>query len=158
MAGIAAGLHGAAGRSMLARAMVGLAALGLGSTAMAGDPLPGALFGAGAGAIIGHSVGGSDVAIVGGIIGAVTGAAIAAGHGSRGVAVHYNPGYGYAPPVIVFVPGFGHGFWRHGVDAWGRPLRIWVPAARPRGYYAPAPHRHHHHRHDRGRRGHGHRW
>jgi hypothetical protein len=77
--------------------------------------------------------------------------------------VHYGPGYVYGPPPVyypvpprrsiyvtppprvVYVPSRGHGFWHHGVDAWGRPLRSWVPAPRPRGYYAPPPHRHYNH-------------
>jgi hypothetical protein len=142
--------------SKLARASFALAALGLSGAASAHDSVAGALLGAGAGAIIGNSVGGPDAAVAGGIIGAVTGAAVASSYGRPGVAVHYQGGYGYAPPpvyyprpprapvfivpppAVVFVPRLGHGYWHHGFDAWGHPLRTWVPAPPPR-YYAPAP-------------------
>ena len=77
----------ATGRSILARCLVGAAALGLGGTAIAGDQVAGALFGAGAGAIIGHSVAGPDAAILGGVIGAVTGAALTASSGRSGGAL-----------------------------------------------------------------------
>lgn len=119
---IAAGLY-AGGRSTLARGLVGLASLAAAGTATAGDPAIGAVFGAGAGA------------------------------------VHYSPGYVYGPPPVyyprrrgpvyvvpppvVYVPSYGPGYWRHGVDAWGRPFRTWIPAPRPYGYQAPPPHRHH---------------
>lgn len=156
--------------STLARSLIGLAALGLGGTALArdNDSVAGALLGAGAGAIIGHSVGGPDAAVAGGIIGALTGAAVAS-HRPPAVAVHYGGGYGYAPPVyypsrprgpvfvvpppaVVFVPNRGHGYWRHGFDAWGRPLRTWIPVAPPR-YYAPPVYPRHYYRGDRGRHG-----
>ncbi|HZF79998.1 MAG TPA: hypothetical protein VEZ89_09415, partial [Rubrivivax sp.] len=41
------------------------------------------------------------------------------------------------PPAIVFVPSRGHGYWHHGYDAWGYPVRTWVPAPPPRRHYAP---------------------
>ena len=49
-----------------------------------------------------------------------------------------------APPTVIFVPGYGHGYWQHHADSWGRPLRTWVPAPPPRGYYPPAPRWHQH--------------
>jgi hypothetical protein len=150
----------------LARGLIGLAALGLGGTASANDSVAGAILGAGAGAIIGHTVGGPDAAVAGGLIGAMTGAAVASSHFRPGVSVHSAGGYGYPPPAyyprpsrgpvyvvpppaIVVVPGRAHGYWHHGYDAWGHPLRTWVPAPPPRRYYAPP--RPHHHGH-----GHGH--
>src|SRR5690606_35847606 len=77
-------------------------ALALSTPAVAGDPAFGAVIGAGAGAIIGHTVGGPDAAVVGGVIGAVAGAAV--GHAQRHatVSVHYRPfPPTYAPPLYA---------------------------------------------------------
>ena len=60
-----------------------VAAATLSPPASAGDPLLGALVGAGIGAAIGHGVNGSNGAWVGGTLGAVTGASIAANSGAR---------------------------------------------------------------------------
>ncbi len=142
----------------VARGLIGLIPLGAVGTAAAGDQVAATIFGAGAGAIIGHTVGGPDVAVVGGIIGAAAGAAIAAPR-----VVHYrgpHPGYGppvyhrpprgpvyvVPPPVVVFVLSRGHGYWHDAYDAWGRPIRTWVPAPGYRRHYAPPP-RPHYHRH-----------
>ncbi len=148
-----------------ARGLIGLAGLGMAGSALASDAVAGAIFGAGAGAIIGHAIGGPEAAAAGGVIGAVTGAA-ATSHGrGPGVAVHFSPGYVYgppriyhrppvyvAPPPVMYLPHGGHGFWHHGVDAWGRPFRTWVPAHPPRFRpdHAIPPYHHHHrgHRHD----------
>ncbi len=132
-------------RQIVARALVATAALSATGVALAGGgSAVGAVFGAGAGAVIGQSVGGHDGAVIGGIIGAVTGAAIGSAqdrHG-RGVAVHYGygpiyappPRHRYRPPPVYIAPppvvyGPPPGYWQHGVDAWGRPIRTWVPAA-----------------------------
>jgi len=147
---------GKVGSTKVAGGLIALAALGFGGSAMAHDQVAGALLGAGAGAIVGHAIGGPDAAVAGGLIGAVTGAAVSSHHPPP-LSVHYAGGYGYAPPAyypgwprapvyvvppppIIFVPSRGHGFWQHGVDAWGRPFQTWVPVPPPRRYdYAPRP-------------------
>ena len=103
MTAIAAPRHESAHR-LLVRALVCVATLGITGTAVAGDPVVGAVFGAGAGAIIGHSVGGPDAAILGGIIGAMTGAAISGSQGPRRIMVHNGRGYGYGPPPVIYAP------------------------------------------------------
>ena len=152
---------------VLARGLIGLASLGVAGAAAAGDQGVAAVLGAGAGAIIGHSIGGPDAAVVGGIIGAAAGATVGASHRK----IHYRGGHhGYAPPAyypapprgpvyvmpppaIVFVPSHGHGYWHHGFDDWGRPIRSWVPAPGHRRHYAPP--RPYHHPYGPG---YGHRW
>lgn len=150
-----------------AGALIGMAALAAGTGAQAQDSVAGAIFGAGTGAIIGHVLGGPDAAVAGGLVGAVTGAALASAGNRSAVQVHYDGGYGgrYAPPrydprhsrgpvyvmpppAVVFVPNRGHGYWHHGVDAWGRPLRSWIPAPAPHRYYSPPPRRHYGYRDD----------
>lgn len=49
----------------------------LSANAMANDAILGAVLGGGAGAFVGHSIGGRDATIIGGAIGAAAGAAIA---------------------------------------------------------------------------------
>lgn len=123
----------------------------------------------------GTVAGGSTAVAQESLAGAETGAAVAS-YRSPALSVHYRGGHGYPPPVvyprpqrapvyvvpppaIVFLPDRGHGYWHHGVDPWGRPLRTWVPAARPRDYYAPAPRPpHHHHRGYRDGWRHDYRW
>jgi Glycine zipper 2TM domain len=80
-----------------------------------GDPLLGALVGAGIGAAIGHNVHGRDGAVVGGAIGALAGASIAAGsdryYDGRyqsvpvydGDSYHQTPVY-YGYPSVVYAP------------------------------------------------------
>jgi hypothetical protein len=75
-------------------ATVGITALS--SQAHAGDPLLGAVLGAGIGAAIGHGVQGRDGAVVGGAIGAIAGASIAASSSS-----YYDTGYYGAPPAVA---------------------------------------------------------
>ena len=65
--------------------------------ALAGETVIGALIGGGAGAAIGHSIGGRNAAIIGGALGAATGAAIANNNSYDTRVVHSRPGY-YAPP------------------------------------------------------------
>lgn len=64
--------------------------------ALADDTVLGALIGGGAGAVVGHSIGGRDAAVIGGALGAAAGAAIASNNGGTRV-VHSRPVY-YAPP------------------------------------------------------------
>jgi uncharacterized protein YcfJ len=55
----------------------------LSANAMANDAILGAVLGGGAGAFVGHSIGGRDATIIGGAIGAAAGAAIASDNGRR---------------------------------------------------------------------------
>jgi hypothetical protein len=71
----------------------------LSAPAYAGDPLLGAVLGAGIGAAIGHGVQGRDGAVVGGAIGAIAGASIAASSSP-----YYDPGYYGAPAVYAPAP------------------------------------------------------
>ena len=87
-------------------------ALGLLSSgaALADDAVLGALIGAGAGAVVGHSVGGRDATIIGGAIGAAAGAAIGSQHTASRVEyvappVYAAPAYpqrAYYPPQEVY--------------------------------------------------------
>ena len=64
--------------------------------AIANDEIIGALIGGGAGAAVGHSIGGRNAAVIGGALGAAAGVAIANNNsGSR--VVHTRSDY-YAPP------------------------------------------------------------
>lgn len=76
----------------------------LSANAMANDAILGAVLGGGAGAFVGHSIGGRDATIIGGAIGAAAGAAIASDNDRRHVRVVERrvtyvaqPTY-YAPP------------------------------------------------------------
>jgi hypothetical protein len=62
-----------------------------------GDPLLGALVGAGVGAAIGHGVSGRDGAWVGGALGAITGASIAASSGGITTSYYGAPANSYPP-------------------------------------------------------------
>ena len=99
-------------------------ALGLlaSGAALADDAVLGALIGGGAGAVVGHSVGGRDATIIGGAIGAAAGAAIGSQRGAG--RVEY-----VAPPVYYAAPAY--------------PQRVYYPPqtvyyARP-VHIAPAP-------------------
>ena len=90
--------------------------------ALADDAVLGALIGGGAGAVVGHSVGGRDATIIGGAIGAAAGAAIGSQRGAG--RVEY-----VAPPVYYAAPAY--------------PQRVYYPPqtvyyARP-VHIAPAP-------------------
>ena len=128
-------------------------ALGLLSSgaALADDAVLGALIGGGAGAVVGHSVGGRDATIIGGAIGAAAGAAIGSQRGASRVEYVAPPVYYAAPaypPRVYYPPQAVY---------YARP----VPVAPPPVYYvergyARDPHWRHHHRdwgHDDHRRG-----
>ena len=74
-----------------------------GNAATASDELAGAVIGAGAGALVGHSIDRYDGAAVGGILGAVLGVVIADDDDDRPRVVHhYYPRPVYGPPVVVY--------------------------------------------------------
>src|SRR5450432_1860699 len=81
-----------------------------------GDPLLGALVGAGIGAAIGHNVHGRDGAVVGGAIGALAGAGIAAGSD------RYYDGRYQAAPVY-----YGDGYYQTAPVYYGRPSFVYAP-------------------------------
>jgi hypothetical protein len=100
--------------------------------ATASDELGGALLGAGAGAVVGHVIGGRDAAIVGGFLGAVIGAAAAdddddrvvVRHPHRGWPVHHGvlvyeaPRPRHAPPPVWVAPRRGHEYRDHDRHGW----------------------------------------
>ena len=121
------------------------------TTALADDAVLGALLGGGAGALVGHSIGGRNATIIGGALGAATGAAIATSnsHGSR---VIYTAPAAYMPPPVAYMP--------------PPPPPVYVPTYSQQVYYAAPPVRivqrsdyyiqdryergyRHHHRHER---------
>jgi hypothetical protein len=106
----------------------GFAALASPVASASDDELAGLLVGAGAGAVIGHAIGGHDAAVVGGFLGAAIGVAAADDDDRDGYRryhprpdVRYRPApprY-YAPPyygkVRIIAPGWRHdrGDWHH---------------------------------------------
>ena len=73
----------------------------LSANAMANDAVVGAIIGGGAGAFVGHSIGGRDATIIGGALGAAAGAAIGSDRGRTTYVerrVEYNP----PPPPRVY--------------------------------------------------------
>jgi uncharacterized protein YcfJ len=94
-------------RILAVSAVLAVATLGASGTAMAGDPVVGAVVGGGIGAVIGHAMGGRDGAVVGSIIGAGTGAAVATDNDGRVVGYEYDDAPApvvYAQPRVVYVP------------------------------------------------------
>lgn len=134
-------------RNILASILLvsGLTALG-NHAATASDELGGALLGAGAGAVVGHVIGGRDAAIVGGFLGAMIGAAAADDDDDRvvgrphhrgrpgqyGVQVYEAPRPRHAPqPVwvaprrgadfrVIDRPGWDDGYGRRDDSRWDR--------------------------------------
>lgn len=108
----------------------------LSAPASAGDPVLGALVGAGIGAAIGHGVNGHNGAWVGGALGAVTGASIAANSGG-----YYGS---YGPPAAYSYNAPGPAYY-DGAPAYYAPPAVYAPApvyvappvivARPRPVY-----------------------
>ena len=91
----------------------------LSANAMANDAVVGAIIGGGAGAFVGHSIGGRDATIIGGALGAAAGAAIGSDRG-RTTYVERRVEYIPPPPPRVY---------------YEQPVRV-IPAP---GYYGYGP-------------------
>lgn len=112
-----------------------------------GDPLLGALVGAGIGAAIGHGVNGRDGAWVGGALGAITGASIAASSGGYydqgyyGVPAAYPPAPAYyGAPSVTYAPaptyyGAPAVIYRPAPVHYAHPAAVYRPRAVPVGHY-----------------------
>ena len=104
----------------------------LSTPAAAGDPLLGALVGAGIGSAVGHGISGRDGAWVGGALGAITGASVAANSGyyRYGERTYYGPPapvYYDAPPAAYYPPAPVH---------YGPPV-VYAPRYAYGPYFAP---------------------
>ena len=118
-------------RPLLVAALAATAAASTFSTPASanGEPIIGALIGAGIGAAIGHGVNGHNGAAVGGAIGAIAGAAIAA-DSQR----YYDGGYYAAPGPYYAAPAPYYGgasvYYAPPVRYYG-PRRVFAESSRP---------------------------